>query len=95
LQGDLQGTFGTCNCDAPAVAQRAPYEAEFIDAYLPAVSNLTLDCIDSVKECRFGMTLNTEIVVAFVDDGTIAFENITTEIGEVFKGAVNEVVSFF
>jgi hypothetical protein len=88
---DLQGDFDTCYCDARAVAQRAPFEAEFIEVYQPAVSNLTLDCIGSVGECQFGTTFKTEIVVAFDDDGTIIFEVITTEIGEAFMAAVNEV----
>jgi hypothetical protein len=87
---DLQRDFDTCYCDASAVAQRVPYEAEVINAYQPAVSNLTLDCIESVGECQFGTTFKTEILVGFDDDGTTAFENITTKIEEAFKRAVNE-----
>jgi hypothetical protein len=47
--------------------------------------------VESVGECQFGTTFKTEIVVAFDDDGTITFEDITTKIEESYEGAVNEV----
>jgi hypothetical protein len=58
----------TCWCSSQAV-KRAPFESEFIEAYQSSIANLTLDCIGTVGECLFGTTFDTEIVIAFDEDG--------------------------
>jgi hypothetical protein len=59
-----------------AIAQRAPYESDFIEAYTGAVSDLELTCITSVGECPPRTKFTIELVIDFdpsiLDDDIIA-----------------------
>jgi hypothetical protein len=80
----------TCYCSAQAVPDRAPSEAEFIQAFQASVESMqgTFSCVESVAECQFGSFFETAILVAF-DNVTFA-DDFQGEMEEAFLKTLNQ-----
>jgi hypothetical protein len=55
----------TCYCKAQTVADRAPSEAEFIEAYQELVPSINLTCVKSIADCQFGSVFKAALFLSF------------------------------
>ena len=59
-------TDSTCYCSSKAVADRAPSEAEFLNAYRnqTLLKNESLSCVESIVECQFGTKFESALLIS-------------------------------
>ncbi len=79
----------TCYCSAQAIGDRAPYEAEFVDAYQEYVEALGADCNSYVADCSFGTTFDTGIVISFNASASEISDDDIKTIEESFLESIN------
>ncbi len=85
----LEELNSTCYCKANALANRAPSEAEFLDAYRTRVSSLeVLSCVESVGACQFGSTFESTLLLSFGNDTDI--EALDEQIEEAVLSALRD-----
>ena len=82
---------GTCFCGSETVGQRAPLEAEFIEAYALAVGNRTSECVSSVGECDFFSQFETDLVLSIFQRANISAA--LDAIGDTFLETANAVLA--
>lgn len=90
----LQDNDGACACALDPLANRIPTEAEFIGLYQETLSDLSLGCISTAKNCDFGETFGIDkaVLLSFAEDSPFNFseENVAI-LAQAFKEAVNEL----
>jgi hypothetical protein len=92
----LEDTNMACACTADPLAERSPTEAEFIELYQATLSDLTLGCISTTRDCNYGAGtgIDTVVVISFDQNRTFSFDEEVGEIlAEAFKDTVNELLA--
>jgi hypothetical protein len=88
----LQNTE-TCYCKVQTIADRAPSEAGFIEAYQELISSLNLTCVESIADCQFGSVFKTALFLSFdnTTDNTTSLEQFEDEIEASVLVALNSL----
>jgi hypothetical protein len=92
----LEDTNGACACTTDPLAERSPTEAEFIELYQATLSDLTLGCISTTRDCNYGAGtgIDTAVVISFDQNRTLNFdEEFGGILAEAFKDTVNELLA--
>jgi hypothetical protein len=85
-QRDLQSL---CYCDAQAIAERAPFESEFIEALQKSIQSMDIECVNSVRDCKFGSKFESYLVITLKGNETLAAaEAYLPLLEDAFKSAL-------
>jgi hypothetical protein len=86
-QRDLQSS---CYCDAQAIAERAPFESEFIGAFRKSVESMDIECVSSVRDCHFGTKFETSFLITLEENEALATVEMSA-LEDAFKAALNSL----
>jgi Fe-S cluster biogenesis protein NfuA len=82
----------SCYCDAQALAERAPFESEFIEALQKSIQSMDIECVSSVRDCQFGSKFESNFVITLEGNETLAsVEASLPALEDAFKAALNSL----